>query len=298
MNRQILCFGEVLWDAFGDGKKAGGAPMNVARHLVQQGMNVQFASSVGADASGDELTAFLQENGLYSNLIQRDEELPTCEVTVQLDEQNTATYVFPDKVSWDNIQFTDELGEAARQADAIVFGSLAARQGTTFETLLEVLDEAPGLKIFDVNLRPPHYDLNTIETLAARADVIKMNEEEANLLIHGSNGDLKQKINEFQQKFHASVICVTRGDKGAIVWKDYAFYEHDGYPVSVADTVGAGDAFLATFVKGLLTDAEVQPLIERACAVGAYVASQRGANPEYNVEKVVARMQTTDDASA
>jgi fructokinase len=289
MNKQILCFGEVLWDAFGDVKKAGGAPMNVARHLVQQGNQVLFASSVGIDPSGVELTGFLKENGLYGPLLQRDENLPTCEVTVELDESNTATYIIPKPVSWDNIEFTDELEAAAKQVGAIVFGSLACREEASFNTLLNVLDESDALKIFDVNLRPPHFTMSTIETLAARADVIKMNEEEAELLIHGSSGDLKQKITEFQKKFHAKIICVTRGAHGAIIWNDYAFYEHPGCTVSVIDTVGAGDSFLATFITGLLNETPMQPLLEKACAVGAYVATQRGANPVYNVDEVVAQ---------
>src|SRR5438067_8580425 len=102
MGNQVLSFGEVLWDAFGDGKKAGGAPMNVARHLVQQGVKTTFASSVGMDSSGDALIGFLKTNDLYSDLIQQDDEFPTCEVTVQLDETNTATYIIPQPVSWDN----------------------------------------------------------------------------------------------------------------------------------------------------------------------------------------------------
>src|ERR1700744_35327 len=102
--KKVLCFGEVLWDAFGDGKKAGGAPMNVARHLVQQKVDAAMASRVGMDASGDELVDFLKQNGLYSNTIQRDEELPTCEVNVKLDADNQATYIIPEPVSWDNIQ--------------------------------------------------------------------------------------------------------------------------------------------------------------------------------------------------
>ncbi|MBD1367421.1 carbohydrate kinase [Mucilaginibacter sp. ZT4R22] len=289
MNKQILCFGEVLWDAFGDVKKAGGAPMNVARHLVQQGNNVLFASSVGIDPSGVELTGFLKENGLYSDLLQRDENLPTCEVTVELDEDNQATYIIPKPVSWDNIGFTNELEAAAKTVGGIVFGSLACREEATFETLLRVLDESYALKIFDVNLRPPHYTLSKIETLAARADVIKMNEEEAELLIHGSSGDLKQKIQEFQSKFHTKIICVTRGAHGAIIWNDYAFYEHPGCTVNVVDTVGAGDSFLATFITGLLNETPMQPLLDKACAVGAYVTTQRGANPVYNVDEVVAQ---------
>src|ERR1044072_1315176 len=115
MNNRVLSFGEVLWDAFGDGKKAGGAPMNVAMHLVQQGVSVAFASSVGMDNSGDNLIAFLQKNGLYSPLIQRDDEFPTCEVTVKLDENNQATYIIPEPVSWDNIVTTEALNQSGKQ---------------------------------------------------------------------------------------------------------------------------------------------------------------------------------------
>jgi fructokinase len=282
MNNNILCFGEVLWDTFGDGKQAGGATMNVAFHLTQQGADVSFASRVGMDAPGYELIGFLQENNLYSDLIQEDENLPTCEVTVQLDKNQQATYIIPEPVSWDNIQPGGALVEAAKKASAIIFGSLVCREENTRNTLLNLLNETPALKVFDVNLRAPHYTLSTIETLAARADVVKMNEEEADLLIHGSTGDLKDKMTEFRKKYHAQTICVTRGENGAIVWHDYAFYEHPGCKVEVVDTVGAGDSFLATFVNGLLKKQLVQQILERSCAVGAFVAGRRGANPKYD----------------
>ena len=284
MKNQVLSFGEVLWDAFGDGKKAGGAPMNVARHLVQQGVGVAFASSVGMDNSGDLLIGFLQKSGLYSPLIQRDDELPTCEVTVQLDENNQATYIIPEPVSWDNIQTDSTLIQVAKQASAIVFGSLACRNTATRETLLNLLDETQALKVFDVNLRPPHYTLSTIETLVASANVVKMNEEEANLLIGGSSSSLRDQINEFRSKYHNQTICVTRGEHGAIVWHDHEFYESPGCPVKVGDSVGAGDAFLATFVAGLLAKRPMQMVVDKSCSVGAFVASQRGANPVYPTE--------------
>jgi fructokinase len=278
----ILCFGEILWDAFGDEKVAGGAPMNVARHLVQQGANVLFASRVGTDESGRGLVGFLKSGGLYSNLIQEDEELPTCEVTVQLDKDGQATYIIPEPVSWDNIQQDNNLDEAAKNASAIVYGSLACREEVTRDTLLNLLDETTALKVFDVNLRLPHYTLSTIQTLAAGANVIKMNEDEAALLVGGNNENLKETIIEFQKKFHAQTICVTRGENGAMAWHDYEFYEHPGYPVKVVDTVGAGDSFLATFINGLLNKQPMPQILERACAVGAFVAGNRGANPKYD----------------
>lgn len=284
--KKVLCFGEVLWDAFGDEKKAGGAPMNVARHLVQQKVDVTFASRVGMDAPGDELVHFLKKNGLYSNIIQLDEHLPTCEVTVKLDSGNQATYIIPEPVSWDNIQTEDALTETAVNAAAIVFGSLACRTETTRQTLLNLLDETNALRVLDVNLRPPHYTLATIETLAARATVVKMNEEEASLLIGGSNGSLKDMIGEFYAKYHARTICVTRGENGAIIWHDHEFYEHPGFKVNVVDTVGAGDAFLATFIAGILAAQPMQQVLAKACAIGAFVTGKRGANPVYNDNEI------------
>jgi len=280
--KHILCFGEILWDTFGDEKIAGGAPMNVARHLVQQGAKVLFASRVGVDAPGISLLDFLEAGGLHSNLVQQDEKLPTCEVTVKLDKDGQATYTIPEPVSWDNIQTEDALTKAAEKASVIVYGSLACREETTRDTLLNLLNETKALKVFDVNLRAPHYTLSTIETLVAGADVVKMNEEEAALLISGNTKNLKENITEFQRKYHPKTICVTRGENGAMAWHDYEFYETPGCPVNVVDTVGAGDAFLATFVSGLLAKEPMQKILEKACKVGAFVAGKRGANPVYD----------------
>jgi fructokinase len=285
MDKLVLCFGEILWDTFADGKKAGGAPFNVARHLVQQQVNALPASRVGADDSGMELVAAIQDTDINTILIQQDENLPTCEVTVQLDEHHQATYTIPEPVSWDNIQPEKWLMEHAAQADVIVFGSLANRGETTLNTLLDVLDASEALRVFDVNLRPPHYNIDTIETLAAKADVIKMNEEEAAILLgtsHAGKASLTDQLAEFRAKFHVQTICITRGENGAMVWHDEKLYEHPGFKITVADTVGAGDSFLATLICGLLNHQPIDEILPRAGAVGAFVASRRGANPVYD----------------
>jgi fructokinase len=285
MKKQVLCYGEVLWDTFGKEKKAGGAPMNVARHLVQQGIDAALISRVGNDALGDELVDFLKKNKLYSDLIQTDDKLPTCQVTVNLDADQQATYTIPQPVSWDNIRDDEPLLKKIKTASVIVFGSLACRTKTSRNTLLNLF-ENKLLKIFDVNLRAPHYQLSTIETLAAMADVIKMNEEEANLLIGINDSPLREKIMEFQKKYHCHTICVTRGENGAIIWHDDKFYEHPGFTIKVEDTVGAGDAFLATFITGLLNKQPMDKVLEKACAIGAFVTSHQGANPVYDEAEI------------
>jgi len=283
MEKQVLCFGEVLWDAFGYEKTAGGAPMNVANHLVQQGVKAQFVTRVGNDRSGRELVLALQDKRLYlEELIQVDDKLPTCEVTVELDANKQASYIIPKPVSWDNIQVDDALVNAATNTDVIVFGSLANRGDTTRNTLRTLLEESTATKIFDVNLRTPHFELATIELLAATAGIIKMNEEEASLLIGGGTGKkLQQKIIEFQKTYHNHTIIITRGPDGAMVWHDEQFYEHPGVKVNTVDTVGAGDSFLATFIAGILKGEPIPQILARACHISAYVTTQRGANPVY-----------------
>jgi fructokinase len=281
MKNQVLCFGEVLWDTFGNEKKPGGAPMNVALHLVKQGLNASLLSRVGNDDAGDELAEFLKLHRLHSGLIQVDQNLPTCEVMVILDDQKHATYTIPKPVSWDNIQPDENLGERIKHVSVIVFGSLACRSETSRNTLLNLF-ENKMLRVFDVNLRHPHYEQSTIQTLAAMANVIKMNEEEATLLLGKYDEPLKDKIIEFQKKYHSQTICVTRAENGAMVYHHDKFYEHPGFPVEVVDTVGAGDAFLATLIAGVLNGQPMDQVLERSCAVGAYVATQRGANPAYD----------------
>ena len=283
MNKKILCFGEVLWDTFAEGKKPGGAPMNVAMHLIQQGIDAVMASRVGPDASGGELVSYLKSIGLYSDLIQQDQTLPTCIVTVDLDEQNQATYTIPQPVSWDNIQPEESLIDQAEKADIIVFGSLASRNITTRETLIRIL-KSKALKVFDVNIRAPHFEIENMKSLGGMADVIKMNAEELDMLAGTelSHFSEKEKILFLSDFLGCKTICITRGGAGAIIYMNNQFFEHGGYAVNVIDTVGAGDAFLATFITGMLSSEDPNIILDNACAIGAFVAGSRGANPAYD----------------
>ena len=287
MDKQVLCYGEVLWDTFAEGKKPGGAPMNVAAHLKQQGINAFLASRVGMDESGEELCSYLKENNLFSNLIQRDETLPTCIVSVKLDQDQQATYTIPHNVSWDNIQPEKSLIEKAETADVIVFGSLVCRDNTSSETLVQLL-KSKALKVFDVNIRFPHFEMNNLKNLGGMADVLKMNAEELDLLTGAELSHLseKEKILFVSDFLGCPTLCITRGDAGASIYINGAFYDHPGFKVKVVDTVGAGDAFLATIISGLLCSENPEVMLEKACSIGAFVAANRGANPKYDYDTI------------
>lgn len=290
--KEILCFGEVLWDRLPSGAKPGGAPMNVALHLNAIGLDAAIASSVGNDEAGQQLIDFLQNAKVDTSLVQTDNKLPTSEVLVHLDKNNNASYEICEPVAWDNIQLNDDLAEKAKNSGLIIYGSLASRNKTTRETLLNLLDNE-ALKLIDVNLRQPYDKQEVLEQLLAKSDIVKLNDDEL-CTFAGWNGiksdTEKELIKWFVQHYKVEMLCVTRGEKGAAMFYENKLYEHPGFKVNAVDTVGAGDAFLAGLVAAFLQNKPASNALTFACATGAFVASKAGATPEYDMNEIAAIM--------
>jgi len=279
---EVLCVGELLWDALPAGLFLGGAPFNVACYLSAAGVPTTMVSRVGADRLGEEAVRRAQRYGVGTDLVQVDPTLPTGFVGATIDESGQPTYVIEDAVAWDAIEASDVLLARAGRARAIVFGSLAQRHATTRRTI-ERLWEGSALQVFDINLRPPFEDRDVIRGSLQRADVVKVNREELHRLASWfelPNGD-RESASALSGKFSCPVVCVTRGAAGAGLWRDDTWTEHEGFKVEVRDTVGAGDAFLAVLLAGLLSGVDSETLLKNANRIGADVASRAGALPVY-----------------
>ena len=286
MTKTVVAIGEILWDVFPSGKKAGGSSMNVALNLHKQGIESKFISAVGDDENGKGLLAFLDEKKFPTPLIQVSPTKPTSTVEVKLDEQQQATYTIVEPVAWDEIELTEDAISAVENADALVYCSLTCRNEKSRATITELLRHAK-LKIFDINLREPFYTIETLKVLLAEADILKVNEHELVYLSQSLNligGTDEKLLSQLSKAFNISIICLTVGEKGAYAWQDNKIYYHKGYQVTVADTVGAGDSFLATFIASYLKGYPMETTLDRSCKVGAFVASQKGANPDYGNE--------------
>ena len=284
-NNRVLCFGEILWDNLPSGPLPGGAPMNVALHLSRFDINSSIASSVGNDPKGVQLTSFLKESGLGTELIQVHKSLPTSEVLVHLDKHNCATYEICKPVAWDEIQLTNEIFEEIKASKAIVFGSLASRSAISRNTLFELLKN-DILKIMDVNLRPPFDSEEIVKSLLSKADIVKLNHEELIIITdwYKISGTLDERMTSFYSLLKLKTLIVTKGAEGASVIHENESYHHHGYKVITVDSVGAGDSFLAGFLAALFAKKEIQQALKEACAIGAFVATQRGATPKYSKE--------------
>ncbi|ETN94727.1 carbohydrate kinase family protein [Zhouia amylolytica] len=277
-----VSFGEILWDVFPDKKKIGGAPLNVALRMQSLGCNMSMISAVGDDTDGQRLISFLQENKVETHEVQIRQELVTGSVTVTLDKRGTASYSINHPAAWDKIVLTKTSKETVKNADVIVFGSLVCRDKTSRETLLALLEIAP-FKAFDVNLRPPHYSFEILQTLMEQADFIKFNDEELLELsqyMGSTDTEIKKNILFISEKTDTASICVTKGSAGAELYWNGTFYAHPGYSIDVVDTVGAGDSFLGALLTHLLNNVSPGESLDYACAIGALVASRQGANPK------------------
>ena len=294
--KQIVCYGEVLWDMFPAGKKLGGAPLNVALRAQSLGNKACVISSIGKDTIGNEIKAEIESFSSSLKHIQTSKNFSTSKVLVNLDESGSASYEIKMPCAWDDIKLLDQDIEIVKASDAFIYGSLIARSKTSRETLLALLEKAK-FKIFDVNLRAPHYTQETLESLMKVADFIKFNDDEI-VEICANMGFTDEKLEsciEFiAAKTNTKQVCVTLGGDGAVLFSDNQFVYSKGFKVKVADTVGAGDSFLATLISKLLQDIEAQEAITYACAIGALVASKSGANSAISKQEIENTIKQSD----
>lgn len=284
---KVVCFGEILWDVLPSGAKPGGAPMNVAYHLNKLGMSPAVISIVGKDKWGVDLTEILKGWKITTAYMQTTSLYPTGLVNAHVKENNEVEYdiVFP--AAWDFISVNEELIKLVGTADYFVFGSLAARNEATRSTLYQLLKVA-NTRVLDINLRPPHFNQPLVEELLSKADILKLNDHEVKLISgwYQQANDINEQINIIQSKFSIPTILVTCGANGAIVKYSDSFYKHEGFKVTVADTIGSGDAFLAGFLSKFSAGATIDEALTFANKLGSFIASQEGACPTYSVDQI------------
>jgi fructokinase len=290
MELNIVGVGEALWDLLLTGPKLGGAPANFAYHAHALGAHVSVITRVGDDDYGREIIRRFQNMGLPDATVQIDETAPTGIAKVVLSGDGLAHFTIQENVAWDYIAANREALAAAGTADAICFGSLAQRCQTSRNSILQLVAAAPAkaLRVFDINLRQQFYTRIVIEKSLQLADMLKLNEEELQILaaMFDLSGPAKVQIDRLAQTFDLHVIALTRGPDGSLLFQREGNRWSDcrSHPVQVIDTVGAGDSFTAVLVLGLLQKMHLDEINDLANEVARYVCSQAGATPSLPVE--------------
>ena len=285
MEKTIVGLGEALWDVLPDGKKLGGAPANFAFHVAQFGLNSLAVSAIGNDKLGDESLDAFDSKGL-KYYMQRV-PYPTGSVQVKLDDEGVPCYDIKENVAWDNIIFTPELEEIAKNCRAVCFGSLAQRNIISRQTINMFLDCMPDnenvIKIFDINLRQDFYTREVLTDSFEKCNILKINDEELVTIgrLFGYPGlELRDKCWLILGKYNLKMLILTCGINGSYVFTPGRVSFQPTPKVAVADTVGAGDSFTGAFCASIINGLTIEEAHQLAVGVSAFVCTQNGAMPE------------------
>ena len=292
-NNPVIAFGELLWDLLPSGSALGGAPANFSFRLSTLGLPVLLISRVGRDKFGEEACRILAAAGLDVSGIQHEPKLATGTVDVSLSRTGAPRFVINKNVAYDEIACEDQLLKQAERSPLIYFGTLAQRAPTARNTLYSLLDAAPqAVKFLDINLRKECYSGETVTQSLKRADILKLNDDEVEILSELFAlrvASVAAFCRSAMDRFNLKVCIVTLGDKGVFALsKDGQETYLPGYVVNVVDTVGSGDSFSAGFVASYLRGCRLDECCHAGNTLGALVASRRGAMAPVSEDEIKA----------
>jgi fructokinase len=292
-NRSVVVLGEVLWDLFADSRRLGGAPLNFAAHARRLGHHTVLISAVGTDPLGEEAAQKIAVLGLDTVFLQQTGRFATGAARVQLGPGGRTSFVIDRPAAYDAISLSDgDIDRLIQQAPAwLYYGTLFASTSQGEAVLSRLLDALPGAnRFYDLNLRPECYSVGLVKRLLARANVVKLNEEELESVHDFTGLPLAREpfCREGAKRYGWQAVCVTLGARGCALLACGDYAEAEGPAVKAVDPVGAGDAFAAAFLHGLIIGCPATEIAAFANRVGALVASRPGAIPDWTVQEAVA----------
>jgi fructokinase len=280
-HHRVVIVGEVLFDAFPDGDRLGGAPFNFAWHLQGLGFAPRFVSRIGEDPHGARIRDAMAAHGMTHDGVQRDPDHPTGVVRVELDGSGGHRFEIVPNQAYDHLA-APPVSAAARDADLFYFGTLATRAPESREAILGAAAAAPAVRFLDVNLRPRCWNATTVTACLEQATVAKLNDDELTVLrdLFALPDGAAVGCRGLAERFDLHTVILTRGARGALWLDGSGVVERPAPTTTIVDTVGAGDGFAAVAAVGLLQGWSPPTTLERATAFAARICAQRGACPD------------------
>ena len=279
----VAGIGEILWDVLEDNEKLGGAPVNFAYHINALGGHGIPISTVGEDERGRRALAELTQLGLPTATISRTPAFGTGYVRVTMDKNGVPAYNFAADKAWDHLILDEHLLAMADSLHGVCFGTLAQRSEPSRKAIYSFIEalSTTALRICDLNLRRPYYNREIIEAGLARADILKLSEEELQVIadMFSLRGSDEAVLRELIDRHSLDIAVLTRGPAGCLLLSHDECVALPGIACSVVDTIGAGDAFTAATTLGRLLGRPLNAIAEHANRLAAYVCTCQGAMP-------------------
>lgn len=283
MGRRVVVIGELLYDVFEDGERLGGAPANFAYHAAQLGADVHLISAVGDDERGRSALGRLADAGVDISGVSVVPDRRTGIVPVSLDASGHPTFEIVEDVAWDETDLLPSSRAMIADAELVYWGTLGQRSCRSRQAHRQLFDLVPdhAIRMCDINFRQHFHDRDVVVDALRRARLLKLSDEEIPILRRYADGpsDPREYVRHLRRLFGIETAVLTLGVDGCRVFADNVDFKAPGQPVSVVDTVGAGDAFAAAFAVARLDGADLKSCADRANRHGAFVASREGGMP-------------------
>lgn len=287
-----VVFGEALVDDFGSEQAVGGAPFNVARHLAAFLEPQLVITRIGDDGNGATVRAEFERFAMLAAGLQVDPMEETGRVLVERGPHGHRFSILPGQ-AWDYIDTDAALGCLVEvEPSMLYFGTLAQRGTVSRAALGALLAAVAAPRFLDLNLRADEYDLDCVTRSLQAANILKVNEEELQVLfgwycrIDPSEQLAAEQVHtacrSLLQMFSLDGMVVTMGHRGS------AWFDADGRtlvhrdnpaPPFVIDTVGAGDAFAAILLLGRARGWALGTTLARANEFAGAICAISGAVP-------------------
>jgi fructokinase len=277
----------------------GGSPLNVAVGAARLGLATTLVTHYAGDSYGDMIEKHLRVNGVTAI---RGGSAPTSTATATLGPDGGASYAF--NISWDINGAALPALEAVQRSRHVHTGSIAATVAPGDQAALALLAAAAehASISYDPNCRPgisPDVDAARAqaERFVTASDIVKASDEDLAWLYPDRTPE--QSLSAWLE-LGPAIVALTRGAAGPVILARRGRVELAAEPIKVADTVGAGDSFMAALISGLdqlsalgaggrrrlqaLTVEELQALAAYANRAAAITCSRPGANPPRTAE--------------
>lgn len=275
-------FGEVLFDTFEDGSEVlGGAPFNVAWHLHGFGMAPLFISRIGRDPAAEQVLSLMQEWGMDTSAVQRDERKPTGKVQISFHQGHHEFNILADQAyDYIDIALLNELIPADEIA-LLYHGTLALRNADSRNAFFR-FTEQHALPVFtDINLRAPWWEKGVVDSAMRQARWAKINDDELCEITGGKASSDAELISMALRLYRASDLerlILTLGARGACIFEGEEYVQGKPREIeNLQDTVGAGDAFSAVCITGILQGWPNELVLQRALEFAARICQVHGA---------------------
>ena len=317
MNRRfdIICMGRAAVDLYGEQiggrledmltftKYMGGSPANTAVGLARLGLKPAMLTRVGDEHHGRFVRETLQAEGVDVSHISTDPKRLTALVFLGIQDRDTFPLVFYRDNCADMAISEDDFDAAfVASSTALLLSGTHLSQPTTYASCRKAmtLAKAAGTRVvLDIDYRPVLWGLTSpgmgeqrfvpsgevsahLQTVIGQCDLVVGTEEEIH--IGGGSTDTLAALRRLRELTTATLV-VKRGPMGCVVFEGAIPDDIEkglkgpGFPVDVYNVLGAGDAFMAGFLRGWIRDEPLTRCCAYANACGALVVSRHGCAP-------------------